>query len=164
VASGAVSYRGQGFSLQREKNRFVLPAPFRKALKESGEGKGVVCLVKHPRWRCVTGFGLSRVEELEAEIDRDEVQANASGQVFDRDLRMAQVYTLSEVPFDDSGRFVMPTHLVNSARLGTELFFHGLGKSFLIWNPVELARMGEGWEGIQAACEDEVARAAGGKK
>jgi MraZ protein len=162
LPEGRISYRGQGFSLQREKGRFVLPAPIRKTIKQSGD-KLVVCLVRHNRWNCLTGFGLSRVDELEDELDRDERIALGAGQPFDRELRSAQVYGFSEVPFDESGRFVMPNHLIASAKLGAELFFHGIGKSFLIWNPAELAKMGEGWEGLQAACDDELARARGGK-
>jgi MraZ protein len=162
LSEARISYRGQGFSLQREKGRFVLPAPIRKTVRQSSD-KPVLCLVKHNRWNCLAGFGLSRIDELEDELDRDERSALAASLPFDRELRSAQVYGFSEVPFDDSGRFVMPTHLVTSAKLGGELFFHGIGKTFLIWNPVELARMGEGWEGLQAACEDELARARGGK-
>ncbi len=158
-----ISYRGQGFSLHRGKNRFVLPAPIRKTIKESSS-KLVVCLAKHNRWNCLTGFGLSRIEELEDEIDRDERSALSAGLQFDRELRSVQLYAFSEVPFDESGRFVMPNHLAAAANLDGELFFHGIGKTFLIWNPAELARMGEGWEGIQAACDDEAARARGGKE
>ena len=45
MASMPYIYSGQGFSLQRDKNRFVLPAAFRSTLKESSGGP-VVCLGK----------------------------------------------------------------------------------------------------------------------
>ncbi len=55
--AGQVIYSGQGFSQKGEKNRFVLPPAFRKAVAESSDGK-VLCLAKHerpverPRRRC----------------------------------------------------------------------------------------------------------------
>ena len=144
-------YSGQGFSLRGEKGRFVLPPAFRKAVKESSEGR-VLCLAKHERWSCLTGFGLSRRVELEAQIDREEERAIRLNIDFDRDLRAMQLYGFVEVPFDDSGRFIMPDHLAELGRLDHGVYFQGAGGFFTLWNPEELYRMGEGWEGAQAAC------------
>ncbi|MGE3691588.1 MAG: division/cell wall cluster transcriptional repressor MraZ [Novosphingobium sp.] len=162
MAEAKIRYRGQGFSLQREKNRFVLPAQLRNVAKSSS-GKPLVCLVKHPEWTCISGFGLSRVDELEAEIDRAAQAASDKGLPFNKELRLAQLNIMSEVPFDNSGRFVMPNQLMSVANLEKELFFHGIGDSFLIWNPDELAKMDGDWAAIQAACEDERMRARAGK-
>jgi MraZ protein len=162
LAEAQIRYRGPGFSLQREKNRFVLPAQLRSMVKQSSGGP-MVCLVKHPDWTCIEGFGFSHVDEIEADIDRAEAHAKDKGLPFNKQLRLAQLNIMSEVPFDGSGRFVMPNSLMSVARIEKELFFHGIGDSFLIWNPDELMQMGEGWEAIKAACEDERARAKGGK-
>lgn len=168
LAEAKIRYRGQGFSLQREKNRFVLPAQLRGMVKQSS-GKMLVCLVKHPEWTCIEGFGLSHVDEIEAEIERDAAPAADKGFQANkelrlaRQLRLAQLNIMSEVPFDGSGRFIMPNALMSVAGIEKEMFFHGIGDSFLIWNPDELAKMGEGWEAIIAACEDERARARAGK-
>lgn len=162
LAETRIRYRGQGFSLQREKNRFVLPAQLRSMVKQSS-GKMLVCLVKHPEWTCIEGFGLSHVDEVEAEIERAAAHAADKGLPFNKQLRMAQLNIMSEVPFDGSGRFVMPNALMSVAGIEKEMFFHGIGDSFLIWNPDELAQMGEGWEAIIAACTDERTRARAGK-
>ena len=146
------SYRGQGFSLQREKNRFVLPAPIRKTVRESSSGKTQLCITKHDRWNCLTGFGLSRVDEFDAEIEREEVRAIQAGTPFDRDLRSMQLFGYFEVPFDGSGRFVLPDHLASLAGIGKEIYFQGAGPFFTMWSPDVLAGMGAGWEGPQAAC------------
>lgn len=152
MAQGAFTYSGQGFSLQGDKGRFVLPPQFRKTVKESSEGAKTLCLAKHDRWKCLTGFGLSRSNDFDAQLDREEELASRSGKPFDRDLRSMQLYGFTEVPFDDSGRFVIPDHLAKLAGLDGELYFQGAGAFIMIWSPEELARMGEGWEGAQAAC------------
>ena len=59
---------------------------FRKAVKDSSDGR-VLCLMKHPTWNCLVGFGLSRKEELEAQLDREEDRATALNKDFDRDTR-----------------------------------------------------------------------------
>ena len=144
-------YSGQGFSLRGEKSRFVLPPSFRKAVKESSGGR-TLCLAKHERWNCLTGFGLSRHAELAAQLDREEDQAIKRGIDFDRDLRALQLYGFVEIPFDDSGRFVMPEHLAELGQLDQGVYFQGAGSFFTLWSPQELYRMGAGWEGAQAAC------------
>jgi MraZ protein len=97
-AGGTISYSGQGFSLRGEKSRFVLPPQFRKTVRESSDGARVLCLAKHERWNCLTGFGLSRREAFAAQLDREETIALQAGRDFDRDLRAVQLYGFSEVP------------------------------------------------------------------
>lgn len=162
-AGKPISYSGQGFSLLGEKGRFVLPPDFRKAVRDSGQGERVLCLAKHPRWKCLTGFGLSRVGEFEHELDREERIALERGADFDRDLRAQQLYGFARIPFDDSGRFVLPERYFRLGGLTDQAFFQGGGKAFTIWNPAELAKLGEGWDDAQEACADLAAQALAGK-
>ena len=54
--------------------------------------------------------------------------------------------------FRSSGRFVFPDYLAALAGLEGDAFFNGNGPFFTIWNPAALAKMGAGWEAMQAAC------------
>ena len=156
-------FSGQGFSLIGEKGRFVLPPDFRKAVRDSGEGERVLCLARHPRWKCLTAFGLGRVDEFEAELNREEGIALERGLDYDRDFRSQQMYGFGRVPFDDSGRFVLPERYARQVGLDGAAFFQGGGKMFTIWNPDELARMGAGWQDAIEACADLQAQAMAGK-
>ena len=151
AGAGAHIYSGHGFSLRGEKSRFVLPPAFRKMVTESS-GDRVLCLAKHERWNCLTGFGLSRREEFADQIDREEERALRREEDFDRDLRAMQLYGFAELPFDASGRFVMPDYLADLGRLEHGVFFNGAGSFFTIWNPEELYRQSAGWEAAQATC------------
>ena len=82
---------------------------------------------------------------------------------FDRDLRAQQLYGFARVPFDDSGRFVLPERFFKLGALSDAVFFQGGGKMFTIWNPAELAKMGNGWEDAQETCADLAAQAQSGK-
>jgi MraZ protein len=145
-------YSGQAYSPAGDKGRFVLPPLFRKAVKDSSDGR-VLCLSKHDRWNCLVGFGLSRKDELEVQLDREEEAAFKFGRDFDRETRSMQLNSFNEVPFDDSGRFVMPEYLRKLASIEDGLYFQGGGRVFTLWNPAELAKMGDDWAAAKAACE-----------
>lgn len=156
-------YSGQAFSLLGDKDRFVLPPSFRKAVKESSNGR-ILCLTKHDRWNCLTGFGLSRRADFEKQLDREEEMAFKFGRDFDRETRSSQLNGFREVGFDDSGRFNMPDYLRELANLGDALYFHGGGPFFTIWNPAELDCMGDDWAAAKAACAALFAEAKAKKK
>ena len=158
-----ISYSGQGFSLLGEKGRFVLPPDFRKAVRDSGKGERVLCLTKNTKWKCLTAFGLGRVAQFEEQLDREEEIALQRGTDFDRELRSTQLHGFAQIPFDDSGRFVLPERYFKLGAITDAIYFQGGGVQFTIWNPEELAKMGPGWEDAQEACLDLAARARSGK-
>ena len=151
-------YSGQAYSPAGDKGRYVLPPLFRKAVKESSDSR-TLCLTKHDRWNCLVGFGLSRKLEFEAQLDREEEMAFKFQRDFDRETRASQLYGFAELPFDDSGRFVMPDYLRGLADIENGLFFQGSGRFFSVWNPTELMRMGDDWAAAKAACQALVAEA-----
>ena len=147
-------YSGQGFSLLRDKNRFVLPNQFRGTVRESS-AKDVLCLAKHDRWDCLTAFGLSRVGEFDQQIRDEQAQAIQSGNKdFDAEKRAFDLYSFYEVPFDGSGRFVMPEDLFSLAGIEDQLYFQGAGRFFTVWNPEKLYAMDPSWAVAQTACRN----------
>lgn len=158
--SAFAGYSGQAFSPAGDKGRFVLPPAFRKAVKESSGGARTLCLAAHDRFDCLVGFGLSRIEKLHAQLDSEEERAIRMGiAAFDREVRAQQLFGFEQLPFDDSGRFVMPEHLRDLGKVGAGLYFQGAGDFFFIWNPEELARMDAAWKGAQASCAKLIAAA-----
>jgi len=152
VASRPYIYSGQGFSLQRDKGRFVLPAPFRSTLKASSDGM-TVCLGKDEKLYCIVGFGLSRKDEMITRFDAEEAAALEKGLPFDPVQRGMSLFSVVDVPFDGSGRFVLPESVAKPAKIADQLYFQGAGRFFTAWNPDILADMGDGWEGAKAICE-----------
>ena len=79
-------------------------------------------------------------------------------------MRAMQLYGFAEVPFDDSGRFVMPDHLADLCAIDDALFFQAAGAFFTIWNPDELCqdgrRLGRRAGGLRAMLADERGKAA----
>ena len=147
-----VIFSGQGKSPRGDKDRYVLPAGFRKALAPAGKG-GVALISKHSSWPCLTGFGEGRRNGLLAEIDREHEMAVRAGQPFDRDLRYFQLFDCAEVGFDASGRFIIPKHLRDLVGIDEAIYFQGSGPFFTLWAPaVLLTQEGAQWASAQAAC------------
>lgn len=160
-----VIYSGQGLSLRGDKDRFVLPPIFRKAVIESSAGKSMVYVAKHHTWDCLIGFGESRRERLIDEIDREQDRAIAAGQPFDRDLRMFQEFDCNEVGFDPSGRHVLPRHLRDLVNITDAVYFQGSGPYFTLWSPDVLsAQTGPQWASAKAACASLLAEGGKGRK
>ena len=164
MADKPIRYNGKGFSLRAEKNRLALPASLRKEVIASSAGERVLCVAKHDRWKCLTGFGLSRTERFEEYLDREEERATRLGNDFDRDLRSMQLWGFEQIPFDASGRFVLPDHLAELGNLRDEVFFHGAGEFFTVWSPDELYAMGPQLDLAKASCRRFQAEAAKGRK
>lgn len=153
MAAKTVSgYSGQGLSPRGEKGRYVLPPAFRNAIAPTATDARTLCLARHDRWNCLTGFGLARTDSFEAQIDREEESALRLNREFDRELRAVQLWTFSEIPFDASGRFVMPDHLGELCAINDAICFLGGGQFFTLWAPKQLYKMGHGWDGQQAVC------------
>jgi len=158
MARQPLIYRGQGFSLRRDKNRFVLPNQFRGTVRESSGDKPILCLSKHDKWPCLVGFGLSRVDEFEDIIAEERQFAMQAGQPFDRDALAMTLYNYHEIPFDGSGRFVLPEDLTVLGGVEDQLYFQGAGRYFFVFSPKELQALTDPfWRGAQVSCATLVA-------
>lgn len=152
-------YNGQALTLLGDKGRFVLPPEFRNIVKLSSEGR-TLCLLKDEEFDCLVGFGLSREDDFEAMLDREEDRAIRLDRDFSRLKRSNQLYGYKKIPFDDSGRFTMPDYLISLGKITDALYFQGAGSSFTIWSPEVLACQDDGWASAKAACADMMAEVA----
>ena len=144
---GTIRYSGPGFSLLGDKSRFVLPPKFRKMLKDSNGGSKTLYIDKHPFFPCLIGFGEPYQAMLEAEVGSDSADART------RAMRQMQFFAFDDVPFDDSGRFVMPRHMMDLVGISDAVYFHGNGPMFSMWDPQTLLGLdGEHLVTAQAHC------------
>lgn len=148
------TFSGQDFALQRDKNRFVLPSQFRKALKaRNQDSAATMLLMKHNVYECLIGFADDHIARLNAQIDREEELASRSGRDFDRFKRSVEVHAYVSVPFDGSGRFVLPDRLSKLAKVDGQVFFNGAGDFFTMWARDEVGKLDDSWANIKDACE-----------
>ncbi|MEM6475191.1 MAG: division/cell wall cluster transcriptional repressor MraZ [Pseudomonadota bacterium] len=153
-------YSGYAYSPSGDKGRFALPPTLRKEVRDSSDDNAILCLAAHEDMDCLVGFGLSRIPKLHAQLEREEERAIRLGQTdFNPEIRGQQLFGFERLPFDASGRFVMPEYLRDLGQVDSGLFFQGAGDFFFIWNPDVLATMGSGFKVARAACVKLVAEA-----
>ena len=144
-------YRGQGFSLRGEKDRFVLPPLFRKVFAELGD-EGTLCIGVHPDYKCLRAFGLSRTEMFEDILDKEEDNAVRRGRDYNREVRSTTMWVFTEVPFDKSGRFVLPPQFCKVGGIGDNICFLGGGNFITMWDIDELGGAGQEWAAQYELC------------
>jgi len=156
-------YNGQAYSPAGDKGRFVLPPDFRNGIKLASGGIKTLCLAKHHKWKegwkCLIGFGVNYEDDLEALLAREQEMAARIGKEIDIDRRRMSLFGFRKVPFDDSGRFIMPDALRRRAGIESGLYFNGMGTFFTLWAPEVLAELGEDFDDVLMDCEDAMAEA-----
>jgi MraZ protein len=154
VEANRIRYNGSDISLKGGMDRFVLPAEFRRSVRESGRGERTLCFQLSDELPCLIGFGLSRQDDFEAKLDREEELARDRGEPYNRTLRSTQLFGFRTVTFDDSGRFIMPPRFLSAVGITDRIFFAAAGEEFLMFDPETLFGLGDEWRHLKIACEE----------
>ena len=165
VAKAPAGYSGQGFSPRGDKGRYVLPPAFRNAIAPGPTDERTLCLAKHDRWNCLTGFGLARTESFEAQLDREEDNAVRLRQ----GIRPRAALDPAVVVHRSAVRCQRALHPARSSRRAVRdrrghLLPRRRRSSSRCGRPKQLYAMGEAWAGQQALCRKLEADAKGKRK
>lgn len=158
-----IMYRGQEVTLKSETGRFVLPPDYRKQVRRSSDDQRVLCLSLMDGVPGLVGFGFSRELGFKEQIREEAEDAKAAGRLFNRQHRWSQLMPGYTTPFDDSGRFVLPSNLLNYARITDRIYIHPAGPEFLILSPEVIAELGPEWDHVRIGYEGAAANVKPGK-
>lgn len=102
--------------------------------REDGKEGGTVIIAPHPKHRCLIAYDPGFVTLLKAECEtRDAAHIAANGES-DYNI-MSRAGSSEWLPFDGSGRFILPPFERKYARIDEVAFFHGAFKWITIWSP-----------------------------
>lgn len=128
-------YTGHALNAVDGKGRVAVPAGLRQAVEANGDGRNLI-IAKHETDPCLIGYDRGWSALLHARLGRSEDRAADAGRDYDRHNANRRAFGLVEdVPFDASGRFILPPMLKERARLDDLALFLGAGDTFEIWNP-----------------------------
>ena len=135
-------YQGDGIGLVDDKGRVAIPAALRQALTANspkGEGKtgGTVVIGAHQSNKCLVAYDPGYVDLLAAKLERRESEHTAADGELDYNIKR-RAASGEAVPFDGSGRFIMPAFPRFYAGIGAHAFFYGVLDYIEIWNPKTL--------------------------
>lgn len=113
-----------------KKGRVSVPATFRAAVAHQNAQEIILFPSFRPGNNFLEGCGPDHMENL--------AEANYSVDVFsdEQDDMAALVFAnAAQMPFDSTGRIVLPAELMEHAGITEQAAFVGMGKTFQIWNP-----------------------------
>ena len=151
-----VDYQGDGIGLVDDKGRVAIPAALRTILAQNsprsdGKGGGSVIIGVHPKFTCLRAYDPDYTATLRAELNHR--TATFTGPDGEPNYAFKQRGASGElVPFDGSGRCIMPAFPRFHAGIGDIAFFWGAMDWIEIWDPGTLMAA-EGVDPIvQSAC------------
>jgi MraZ protein len=128
-------FRGHALNAIDAKGRVAIPAFLRAVIEKNSDGRFLI-IAKHECDPCLTGYDRGWSQLLHARLERDEEIERAAGRTFDRHNSNRRAFGLvEEVPYDASGRFILPEFFRRKAQLKDSAFFFGTANTFEIWNP-----------------------------
>ena len=135
-------YQGDGIGLVDDKGRVAIPASLRSVLvtnapKANGKDGGTIVIGAHQKNRCLVAYDPGFVAILAERLGRREAENTRDDGEFDYNIKR-RASSGEAVPFDGSGRFIMPAFPRFYAGIKGHAFFYGVLDYIEIWDPATL--------------------------
>jgi MraZ protein len=136
--AGRGRYQGHGIGLVDDKGRVAIPAPLRATLaanapRPDGKDGGTIVIGAHPENPCLIAYDPAYLDILADDLDRREKESLQGGR-YDYNIKR-EAASGEPVPFDGSGRFIMPDFPRFHAGIEGHAFFYGQLDYIEIWDP-----------------------------
>ena len=128
-------YHGYALQAIDRKGRVAIPNRLRDALLNNADER-VVMIGDETGLPCMVAYDRPWSRLLKTRLEEDYAVARSQGGQIDRALDALQNFgNVDEVAFDEAGRFVLPSYVLEAVELDDYAFFAGVGDTFHIWNP-----------------------------
>ncbi len=129
-------FQGSALNAVDAKGRVSVPAFLRSVIERRGDAR-TITLAKHAAFPALSAYDPAYAAlkhgKLERLLEKEETGPDAQIDYEQRNL-MAFAAT-EEVPYDTSGRIVLPPMMRRKGQIDDLALFLGTGETFQIWNP-----------------------------
>jgi MraZ protein len=129
-------FQGSALNAVDAKGRVSVPAFLRSVIERRGDAR-TITLAKHESFPALSAYepayAALKHNKLERLLEKEETNPDAQLDYEQRNL-MAFAAT-EEVPYDSSGRIVLPPMMRRKGGIDDLALFLGTGETFQIWNP-----------------------------
>ena len=129
-------FQGSALNAVDAKGRVSVPAFLRSVIERRGDSRTIV-LAKHDSFPALSAYDPAYAalmhNKLERLFEKQEGDPDAALEYQQRNL-MAFAAT-EEVPYDSSGRIVLPPMMRKKGGIEDLALFLGVGETFQLWNP-----------------------------
>jgi MraZ protein len=129
-------FQGSALNAVDAKGRLSVPAFVRAVVERRSDAKAIV-VGAHEVAPCLTAYGRGYARNLYGEMERRRLAEEAKGGTLeDHYARAHRLFGMTEdVPYDTSGRIVLPPMMRRKGRIEDFALFVGVGGTVEIWNP-----------------------------
>ena len=129
-------FNGSALSAVDAKGRLSVPSFIRGVIERRSDAKAVV-IGMHEAALCLNAYDRGYAKILYAENERRRlIEESSGGDLAAHHARARRTFGLTEdVPYDTSGRIILPPMMRRKGRIEDLALFVGIGGTFEIWNP-----------------------------
>ena len=128
-------FNGSALTAVDAKGRLSVPAFIRGVIERRSDARAVV-IGAHEVDHCLTAYDRGYARILHAENERRRLKEENAGEPAAHFARARRTFGLTEeVPYDSSGRIILPPMMRRKGQIEDLALFVGTGGTFEIWNP-----------------------------
>ena len=129
-------FQGSALNAVDAKGRLSVPAFVRNVIERSSDERAIV-IGAHEVSPCLTAYGRNYARNLWSDMERRRLADEGRGTgLEDHYARARRMFGMTEdVPYDTSGRIILPPMMRRKGRIEELALFVGVGGIVEIWNP-----------------------------
>ena len=129
-------FQGSALNAVDAKGRVSIPAFLRSVVERRGDARTIV-LAKHEAFPALSAYDPAYAALKHAKLERllEKEETNPDADMAYQQRNLLAFAASEEVPYDTSGRIVIPPLMRRKGSIADLALFLGTGETFQIWNP-----------------------------
>ena len=129
-------FQGSALNAVDAKGRVSVPAFLRSVVERRGDAKTIV-LASHESFPCLSAYDPAYAALQHSKLERlfEKEEGNPAAALDYQQRNLMAFAATEEVPYDSSGRIVLPPMMRKKGRIEELALYLGTGETFQIWNP-----------------------------
>ena len=129
-------FQGSALNAVDGKGRVSIPAFLRTVIERRGDAR-TITLAKHEAFPCLSAYDPAYAALKHAKLERllEKEETDPASELAHARRTMMAFGATEEVPYDSSGRIIVPPMMRKKGQLDDLALFVGVGETFQIWNP-----------------------------
>jgi MraZ protein len=129
-------FQGSALNAVDAKGRVSVPAFLRSVIERRGDARALV-LAKNDSFPCLSAYDPAYAALKHAKLERllEKEETDPASELAHARRTMMAFGATEEVPYDSSGRIIVPPMMRRKGQLDDLALFIGVGETFQIWNP-----------------------------
>ena len=129
-------FQGSALNAVDAKGRVSVPAFLRSVIERRGDAKAIV-LAKHESFPCLSAYDPAYAALKHSKLERlfEKEEGNPAAALDYQQRNLMAFAATEEVPYDSSGRIVLPPMMRRKGGIEDLALYLGTGETFQIWNP-----------------------------